>query len=522
MLRTLRILVLIGLAVSATFSADPPKRPKLVVAIIIDQFRYDYLLRFRDDYNSGLARLLQQGAVFRDARYVQLTTVTAVGHSTFLTGATPSVSGIVANEWYDRETGRTVTSVTDTDSKLVGGIAGLPGSSPRRMLVGTVGDELKIRFGKGSKVISVSIKDRSAVLPGGRMANGAFWFDGATGRWVTSDYYMDSLPAWATRLNSAHPAQQYVGRSWFPLDATGPARKALCTMVAGTDVRFCGAVESTPWGNDIIEQFAEAVLAGERLGQRDSTDLLAISFSSNDYVGHAVGPDDPAVRDISIRTDRLLGQLFARLEQSVGAGNYLIALTADHGVAPVPEVNEARRMPGGRISEPLLAKAITDALNSRFGEGDWLLPGSIGMPYFNLKTVERFKLDRAEVEKAAAAAAAAYPHIARVFTRTQLTNGMAQQDSISRAVSLSYYPPRSGDLVIVQEPYYIFDDTGTGHGTPYAYDAHVPLIFLGAGIKAGTYSQPVTINDVAPTLAQILGVARPAGALGRVLSEMLP
>jgi predicted AlkP superfamily pyrophosphatase or phosphodiesterase len=522
MKRCARILLLL-LAASPLSSAPPAgsRQPKLLVAIVIDQFRYDYLLRFGGAYSAGLARLLEHGAVFTDAHYMQATTVTAVGHSTFLSGALPSVSGIIANEWYDRESSGTVTSVSDPESKVVGGIPGAAGSSPRRMLVDTVGDELKIRAGHNSKVISVSIKDRSAVLPGGHMADGAFWFDTDSSRWVTSSHYMEALPQWAKNINELHPLRRYIGARWFPFDAKDESGTPFCTMVAGTEIRYCNGVEATPWGNEMIEEFAEAAVDGESLGRHDGTDLLAISYSSNDYVGHAVGPDDPAVRDMAIRTDRLLGNLFQKIERRIGAGNMLVVLTADHGVAPVPEVNEARHMPGGRLSDVVLNRTITEALTTRFGPGDWLLPAAASMPYFNLKLIEGHALDRKDVERVAAEAAAQVPHIARVYTRTQLLSGNVQQDAISRAVSAGFYGPRSGDLFILQEPYYLFDATGTSHGTPYEYDTHVPVIFMGPGIKPGVYHGRIAVNDVAPTLARILGLARPSGAAGRVLGEIL-
>jgi predicted AlkP superfamily pyrophosphatase or phosphodiesterase len=518
-------ILLIGIlaTISLLLAASPtaPRKPKLLVAIVIDQFRYEYLLRFKDDYNSGLARLLQQGAVFTDAHYIHAATVTAVGHSTFLTGALPSVSGIIANEWYDRSSASRVTSVSDRETKLIGGIAGAIGSSPRRMLVDTVGDELKIREGKKSKVIGISIKDRSAILPAGHMADGAFWFDAKANQWVTSTYYMEALPEWARSVNDRHPAQRFATMRWFPFGAKDESGTPFCTMVAGTEVRHCESLEATPWGNEIIEEFAEQALAGEQLGKHPGTDLLAVSFSANDYVGHAVGPDDPAVRDMAIRTDRLLGQLFRKIEQSIGAGNMLVVLTADHGVAPVPEVNQARHMPGGRISESVV-KNIGDALKKRFGAGDWLLPSTSSMVYLNLKLMEEHKLDRSVVERVAAEAAASIPHIARVYTRSEILSGAVQQDAISRAVTASFYGPRSGDLIIVQEPYYLFEQgTGTTHGTPYEYDTHVPVLFLGAGIKPGHYSQRIAVNDIAPTLAEILGLAHPAGASGRVLQEAL-
>ena len=494
-------------------------KPKLLVAIVIDQFRYDYLLRFRSDYNAGFDRLLKNGAVFSDAHYLHALTVTAVGHSTFLSGATPSVSGIIGNEWYDRESKQTVTSVSDPETKIVGGIPGQPGSSPRRLLVSTVGDELKIRTPE-TKIIGVSIKDRGAILPSGHMANGAYWYDNDSNHWVTSTYYRAELPEWVTKLNNEAMYRQHLGASWFPFDAAGESGTPFCTTVNGSSVRFCGSIEATPWGNEMIEEFAERAMDGEDLGKHEGTDVLTVSFSSNDYVGHAVGPDDPAVRDISIRTDRLLGKLLTFIDQRVGAGNTLVVLTADHGVAPVPEVNQSRNMPGGRLSDLAISNKITEALTKKFGPGKWLLPASATAAYLNLELIRSRKLDPAEVERIAAEAAQSQDHIARVYTRHDIMTGRVQQDQIGRAITLGFYGPRSGDLAILQEPYYLFDATGTSHGTPYAYDTHVPLIFLGAGIKAGTYSGSVAVNDAAPTISALLGVTEPSGSIGRVLREM--
>ena len=507
--------------------AQAPERPKLVVAIVVDQFRYDYLLRFRKDYTAGLARLLEQGAVFSDAHYQHSYTVTAVGHSTFLSGATPSVSGIIANEWFDRESGKIVTSVSDPTTKLIGGAPGAAGSSPRRMLVTTVGDELKT-VNADSRVIGVSIKDRAAILPSGHSANGAYWYDDDAKQFVTSSYYSEELPAWVKEWNAKKSYQRSVGADWLPLltnaaDAQSARPAPYCTMTAGTKVPFCGTIEATPWGNELIEEFAEAAIAGENLGGHASPDILTVSFSANDYIGHKMGPDDPAVRDISIRTDRLLGKFMDYIDQRVGLANTLIVLTADHGVAPVPEYNQKHHLPGGRLPAQQIRKALSDALSKRYGAGDWLMPNAANIaPYLNYELMRAHNLEPEQVERTAADAVRAFPHIARVYTRHDLELGLTQKDAVGDAISRSYFGPRFGDLYILQDPYYLFEQTGTSHGTPYDYDNHVPLIFLGRSIHAGTHTRRVAMNDVAPTLAAILQVAPPGGSSGQILPEVLP
>jgi hypothetical protein len=376
--------------------------------------------------------------------------------------------------------------------------------------------------GKGSKAIGVSIKDRSAILPAGHMADGAYWFDDSSHSWVSSTYYMANLPGWVKEINSSRPASKYLGKQWLPLDAK-PGTAPFCTMVNGAEVRYCGSIEATPWGNEMIEAFAEQAVAAEQLGRHAGTDVLTVSLSSNDYVGHAVGPDAPEVRDISIRTDRLLGKLMDYVDGQVGRGNTLLVLTADHGVAPEPEVNEKRKMPGGRLSAAALVEAVNRALNQAFGEGKWVL-GSSGEAisyYLNLDIIRERKLNRADVERAAAEALRSVAHIYRVYTGEQLAAGQIPDDPVSRAVSNGYYAKRAGDLFIVSEPYYIFGTgPGTTHGTPFNYDTHVPVIFMGAGVKAGRYYQKIAVNDVAPTLAAMLDIEEPSGAAGRILSEI--
>ena len=477
--------------------------PKLVLAIVVDQFRYDYLTRFRSDYRAGFKRLLTAGAVFTNARYEQYPTVTAVGHSTFLSGATPSMSGIVGNEWYDRETGKVVASVSDDTVKVLGG--GGNGASPRRLLVSTVGDELKIAY--GGKVIGVSLKDRSAVLPAGHMADGAYWFDPRSGNFVSSTFYFPGLPGWVAAYNASRPADGFRGAHW--LDHTLPA-----------DTSAYAALEGSPFGNELVEGFAERAIQAEKLGQSNVTDLLAVSFSANDYVGHAAGPDSPEVKEMSIQTDRVIGKLFDFLDTAVGMGNVLVVMTADHGVAPVPEVNAARRMPGGRMPPGVVRKAVEAALTARYGAGEWILSPSDTAFYFNQDLVRQKKLDRAEVERTAAEAARPIAHVFRVYTREMLLHGAVDRE-VGRRVMNGFYAPRGPDMYVLLEPYWLYGTKGTTHSTTFSYDAHVPVIFMGPGIKAGRFDEDISVNDVAPTLATYLDIETPSGSVGRCLAEIL-
>jgi hypothetical protein len=491
--------------------AAPQKKPKLVVSIAVDQFRYDYLTRFRSEYHGGLDRLLNQGVVFTNAYYEHYPTITAVGHSTMLTGATPSVSGIVGNDWYDRQEKKIVTNVSDPNTKLLGGGAGdtRTGSSPHRLLVDTVGDEMKIASGGKAHVIGISLKDRAAILPSGHMADGAFWFDSTSGSFVSSTYYFADLPGWVKDFNSSRPADQYRGVKWLDHTMTQDMK------------RLYSEVDSSPFGNELIERLAERALQAEQLGRHDTTDLLAVSFSSNDYVGHARGPDSPEAHEMCLRTDQLLTKFFAAVEQAVGAGNVLFVFMADHGVAPVPEVNIARKMPGGRIEATTVAQAVQAALVKKYGAGEWITSSAeIGL-YLNLELIAGKNLDRAEVSRTAAAAALEVPHVYRTFTREDLMHGAVQDDQMGRRVSNGFFAPRSADVELLLDPYWLASRTGTGHGSAFNYDAHVPVIFMGAGIHPRQVDSRIMVNDVAPTLATFLSVEVPSGSVGHPLVEVL-
>ncbi len=297
------LFAVLALAVSPAWCAE---RPKLVVAVVVDQFRYDYLIRFRSEYKAGFVRLYKEGAVFTDAHHNHFPTVTAIGHSTFLSGAPPSISGIVGNAWFDRESASEVTSVSDAHVHLLGGKRESEGESPNKMLVSTIGDELKMS-GRGSKVIGISIKDRAAILPSGHMADGAYWFDAASGNWVSSTYYFDDLPAWVKEYNQSKPADKFLGAEWKPTAPFPGAPETFGAVGATPNAAFYGSLEATPFGNELVEQFTERAIDAEQLGRHSGVDLLTVSYSANDYVGHAFGPDSPKVHDMCLRTDQVLG-----------------------------------------------------------------------------------------------------------------------------------------------------------------------------------------------------------------------
>jgi len=516
---TASILAFLGTRLTGETQAPPPK-PKLVVAIIVDQFRYDYLTRFRADYHAGLDRLLTQGADFTNAFYAQVPTITAVGHSIFLSGAMPAVSGIIGNSWYDRDEKKIVTSVCDWSVKTVGGPQEQPTAkctdsdpaSPKRLLVTTLGDELRDAH-EQSKVIGISIKARAAILPSGHRANGAFWFDDTTGNFISSSFYIDELPTWAAEFNRKKLPAQFVSKKWegFP-----------SWNFQGGSAAPYAKLPASPWGNELIELLAESAIAGENLGQRGPTDLLTISFSSNDAVGHLVGPDAPEVRDMAIRTDRLFGKLFGAIDRSVGMKNVIVVLSADHGVSSTPEHNRAAKLPGGRLPGDV-ADVVSNDLDQKFGQAKWLIPGGGETElYFDREALRAKGISEEDVSRAAKDALFAAPelHVVRVYTRSQLDNGIAG-DFIAQAEMNGYFPRRSGDLHIVFEPGYLPAKTGTTHFSPYAYDRHVPVVFMGPSIKPGRYNETVRPNDIAPTLATMLDIQTPSGSSGRVLVEML-
>jgi predicted AlkP superfamily pyrophosphatase or phosphodiesterase len=509
---TTRLLLALALVLSsgslqAQLSPLSDARPTLVLAVMVDQLRYDYLTRHGADFDAGLARLLKEGAVFTNANYEAAPTMTAVGHSTFLSGATPSVSGIAGNGWYSRKEGAAIQSITDNNVIPLG----TPnGASPHRLRVSTIGDELK-QSGHGGKVYGVSLKDRSAILPAGRGADGAFWL--VNGSFVSSSWYFPELPAWASAFNAGKPADRFAGQEWMGT-----------TLPATPDQELYRAIDSTPFADQLVLDFALQVLAAEQLGKSSKTDLLAVSFSAMDYLGHGSGPDTPQMREMVLSIDDKVGTLLAAAERQAGRGKVLLVFSADHGVAPVPEEQVAQQLPGGRYDSQAEARAVQQALAAAFGEGDYILANSELGYYLNYDAVVDASISRTTIEEVAAEALRRMPQVARVYTRTALEQSRVAGDRIDQRVINGFHREESGDLVVIHDPVWLSGRGGTTHGSPYSYDTHVPLIFWGPRqlIKPGYYSTDVAIHDIAPTLATLLRVAVPSGAQGRMLHELLP
>ncbi|MCS7080787.1 MAG: alkaline phosphatase family protein [Chloracidobacterium sp.] len=519
------------------------QRCRLVVGIIVDQLRADYLERFADLFGEkGFARLRANGAYFPNAYYLHACTYTAPGHAVVTTGSTAAVTGIIGNKWYDRETGKSVESITDDETV---GVPDGKGASPRRLLVSTLGDELKTATGGRAKVIGLSLKNRAAILPAGRAADAAYWFDSKRGWMQTSTYYMQKLPDWVTAFNARRLPDQWFGKAWeksLPESAYaccdaddapyegrftggGPAFPHVVGRGDKPDARFYDEFTMTPWANDFLVDFAAAAIENEKLGADAVPDLLTISFSANDLVGHVFGPNSHETLDITVRTDRTLARLLDLLDQKVGLDKTLIFLTADHGVSPVPEYAQRRRLNSRRVVFEQVAVAVKRALDAKFGEGRWFAGFSSESVYFDLKTLDEKKLERAAVEQVAAEAALTVPGVAAAFTRTQILSGALPRTPIGQRVQMAFHPQRSGDVFLVPEPFCFFSEEevtlAATHGTPYPYDTHVPVILMGPGVRPGVYYTEVSPSDIAPTLAALLGVTVPNGAVGRTISEIL-
>ncbi|MCC3153676.1 alkaline phosphatase family protein [Hymenobacter sp. BT770] len=548
-------------------ASQPVPRPKLVVGIVIDQMRYDYLYRYWSKLgNDGFKRLLGQGFSFESCHYNYVPTYTGPGHASIYTGATPSANGIIGNNWWERETGRGTYVTEDRTVQPVGGSVVAGQQSPRHLLTTTIGDELRLATNFQSKVIGLSMKDRGSILPAGNGANAAYWYDGENGAFISSTFYMKQLPEWVTKFNTEGRPAQYLSKPWetllplaqytessaddvpwesvfkgettptFPHDlprlSAAPVASVKSLEKAAGEIspqpapQNLDLIRSTPFGNSLTADFAIETLRAEQLGQRAGiTDMLAVSFSCTDYVGHQFGANAVETEDTYLRLDRDLARLLAALDKTVGKGQALVFLTADHGAAHAVGFLQEHHLPGGGVGIAQMRDSVQRVLTRRHGPGAWVLDFENLQVYLNRPLLAQKGLDLAKTQEEVAGILRTLPGVALARTASDLQNahwstgaGMFEENG--------FYAPRSGDVLAVLMPGWLEAYSfpvikGTTHGASWQYDTHVPLLFWGWHVKHGESTAPVHVVDIAATVARFLHIQEPSGCSGVPLAEVL-
>jgi len=526
--------------------------PKLIVGITIDQMRADYLYRFRDHFcDGGFARVIDDGFSCNDHHFGYAPTFTGPGHASIFTGTTPAIHGIVANDWYDRDLLTTVYCASDADVTGVGvegtdlesGLYGNAGMmSPVRMISNTIGDELKLATGLNAKVIGVSLKDRGAILPAGHSADGAFWFYGKEkGHFISSTYYVEELPQWAIDFNFSGAADNLIDLGWnmlLPLEEYSTctpdnnpfegAFKGELSPVFPYDLGKLkeanggfDILKGTPGGNTILIDFALAAIDGEDLGGDEYCDLLAMSFSATDYVGHRCGPHAIETMDMYLRLDLELERFFNALDDKVGKGNWTVFITSDHGAATVPSYGASTGAPTEYWTSGNMRDRIDNSLDVKFGKRNWMSNVSNNQFFINEKSCLDSDVSVTEVAKTVSRLALEEDAILMSITEDELAS-RASVDPIASRLFDGHQPGISGDVVFVLKPGWLtYGRTGTTHGSPFAYDTHVPCLFYGAGVNNGSTFETTRIRDIAPTISAILKIPYPNGTTGSPISEVI-
>jgi len=506
----------------SSFASAYDGRPKLVVVIVIDQFRGDYLERYRNQFGDGGFRLLvDRGAYFPNCNYNYANTRTAPGHATLFTGAYSNGHGIAANEWWDPKKKHMVSSVEDDATKLVGVNGGKIGASPHNLLADTLGDELKLATQGKARVFGISLKDRAAVLPAGFAGDAAYWIEPASGAWVTSTYYRDDLPQWVQDFNSTRPAR-YWNREWKDAQGTVLRSTAHRQSKDGSEAGFYDVVGPTAFANEYEFEFAKELMQYENVGRGPATDLLSISLSPNDILGHQVGPDSPEMRQMALDLDRELADFFGFLGHQIGLANVWVALSADHGVSSLPDAVKKLRIPAANIGGAKLEGQVNSALAAKFSSGH---PAAFVKMDYPLAWLDQDAFAAAHVREhdaeAAVGEAMKQAGLRDYYTKSQLAEGEVPDTPLGRKFRNSYSPEGSWYVMGVPDIYTVGPAKGTDHASPYTYDTHVPLAFYGLPFQPGTYQTKTEPVDLAATLAALLGINAPTHGVGRVLTEAL-
>jgi predicted AlkP superfamily pyrophosphatase or phosphodiesterase len=514
-----------------------PNQPKLVVGIVVDQMRFDYIYRFWNKYSAnGIKRLVNEGYFCRNTNFNYMPTYTGPGHASIFTGTTPAVHGIISNNWYDRSAGKEVYCAQDPTVNGVGSTAEEGRRSPARMLTSTVCDQLRLSSIKKSRTFGIALKDRGAILPAGHTANGAYWYDGASGNWITSSYYMNQLPAWVNTFNAKKLPQAYLAQTWntlLPIEQyteslpddnpyeglfkgeTKPVFPHDLAKLHDANGKL-GMVRSTPWGNTLTSEFAKALIEGEQLGKTAFTDMLTLSFSSPDYVGHMYGPQSIEAEDTYLRFDQDLANFLTFLDTYLGKNNVLVFLTADHGAVEVPQYLKDNKIPAGYFDERILADSLKKVLKRTYGDS-LLLSYSNDQIFLDRKAIAAKNLNKSAIEQFVADYCMKFEGVAATMTATDL-NANQYDMRPKREVQNGYNFQRSGDVCVILKPSWFGEwdrKTGTTHGAPWSYDTHVPLIWYGWKVQHGSTDVNVNIPDIAPTLSLMLNIQYPSGCTGQ-------
>ncbi|VAV83798.1 Alkaline phosphatase; Type I phosphodiesterase/nucleotide pyrophosphatase precursor [hydrothermal vent metagenome] len=541
------IVFLLCVFISYNFSSAQDKivtssNPKLVVGIVVDQMRYDYLTRFYNKYGEGgFKRMINEGFNCKNNHFNYIPTYTGPGHASIYTGTTPKYHGIISNGWYDKEIKKSVYCVGDDSVQSVGTSSVAGQMSPQRMLTTSFADENRLFTQMRGKTIGISIKDRGAILPAGHTANAAYWFQGKDeGNFITSSFYMNELPKWVQKFNKKKIVASYL-KEWntlYDISTYVESGDDLNNFEGGFNGKETATfpydlsvlkdkngefdiLKVTPYGNSIVADFAIAALDGEQLGQDNITDVLAVSFSSTDYIGHNFGVNSKEVEDTYIRLDKDLERFFNALDAKVGKGNYTVFLTADHGAVNVPAYLQSVKIPAGYLNSSEAKIKLGNFMKNTFGESDLIENVSNNQIFLNREKILELKLNLEAVQKAIVNEIINYKNVDKAYTASSM-----RDESFDRGIELllqnGFNQKRSGDVLIVYSPAYIsYSKTGSTHGSGLNYDTHVPLLFFGKGIKKGSTVAKTRVVDIAPTISALLGISFPNGATGNPLEFML-
>ena len=536
----LRKSVLVSIFLSLSIiSFSQVARPKLVVGLVIDQMRWDYLYRYSDLYGAGgFKRLLKDGFSAENSFIPYMPTYTAPGHTCIYTGSVPAIHGIVGNNWYNTELDKNVYCTDDSTVNTVGNTGKAGKMSPANMWTTTITDELRLSNNFKSKVIGIAIKDRGAILPAGHSANAAYWYD--AGKWITSTHYMNNLPQWVSTFNNKDAAGNYMSKDWntlLPLnkyDLSTADDKAFENTIKGEKTvvfphRLSAidtkdkyeAFRTTPFANTFTFDFAKAAIENEGLGKNNVTDFLAVSISSTDYIGHTFGPNSIEIEDTYLRLDKDIADFLNYLDAKLGKGNYMLFLSADHGVAHIPAFLNENKIPAGTFEDSDIAKGLNKEIEEKFGVKNAIKSVMNYQVYLNKKSIAEQGKDESEIKIFVINALREKDYVINVIELDELMNATLPAPQKEMMVN-GYNPKRSGDIQFTTKPGY-FDGgkKGTTHGLWNPYDAHIPCVFFGWGIKPGKTNRQTYMTDIAPTIAALLKIQMPSGCVGKVITEVI-